>query len=126
MSHSLTRVQALLLGLVVLLGLGLVVFALFLIRVTDGEFAVAGYPIWGEKSFHVRAGFQDAQGVSPGTPVRIKGMDAGEVERVEPPSNPGDPVILVLRLSGKQRPLIRADAKVQIVSEGMIGGKAVQ
>jgi phospholipid/cholesterol/gamma-HCH transport system substrate-binding protein len=125
-SHTLSRIQAFLLGVVVLLGLGLSVLALFLIHAADGSLAVAGYQIWGEKSFHVRAGFQDAQGVLPGTVVRIKGMDAGEVQRVDPPANPGDSVILVLKLDGKQRRLVRTDAKVQIVSEGMIGGKVVR
>ncbi len=126
MSHSLTRVQALVLAVVVLSGLGLSVFALFLIHANDGALSIAGYQIWGEKPLHVRAGFRDVQGVSPGTPVRVMGMDAGEVERVDPPSNPGEPVILVLKLNAKQRQLVRADAKVQILSEGMIGGKIVQ
>src|SRR6266849_3481294 len=61
-----------------------------------------------------------------GTVVLIMGMDAGEVERLDPPSIPGKPVIVVLKLNAKQRQLIRADAKVQIISEGMIGGKIVQ
>jgi phospholipid/cholesterol/gamma-HCH transport system substrate-binding protein len=126
MSHSLTRIQAFLLGIVVLLGLGLAIFALFLIQGTDGAWAIAGYQLWGEKPFHVRAGFHDVQGVSAGVPVRIQGMDAGEVERVDAPKNPGEPVIMVLKLNAKQRQLIRSDARVQIVSEGMIGGKVVQ
>ncbi len=108
MSRSLTRIPAIILGTVVLLALGLSVLALFLIHANDGAFAVAGYQIWGEKPFRVRAGFQDIQGVSPGTLVRIMGMDAGEVERLDPPSIPGEPVIVVLKLNAKQRQLIRA------------------
>ena len=36
------------------------------------------------------------------------------------------PVIVRLRVQGKYRPLVRDDAKVQIVSEGMIGAKVVE
>lgn len=125
MSHSLTRVQAILLGVVVLLGLGLTVTALFLIGGADGTFTIAGRHVWGEKPFHVRAGFQDIQGISAGTPVRIKGMDKGKVVRIDSPIAPGEPVILVLELRGSERNLVRSDAKVQILSEGMIGGKVV-
>jgi phospholipid/cholesterol/gamma-HCH transport system substrate-binding protein len=125
MSHSLTRVQAILLGTIMLLGLVLAVTALFLIGGTDGSFTIAGWHIWGEKPFHVRAGFQDIQGIGPGTPVRIKGMDKGKVVRIDSPSAPGEPVILVLELRGSERNLVRSDAKVQILSEGMIGGKVV-
>src|ERR1700737_886088 len=118
MSPSLTRVQALLLGTIVLLSLGLAVAALFLISAADGALTIAGWQVWGEKPFHVRAGFQEIQGVGPGTTVRIKGMDAGKVLRIESPAAPGEPVIVVLELHGSQRKLVRTDARVQIVSEG--------
>ena len=126
MINSLSRSQALLLGTVVFAGLALGAIGLFLISIgSGGSLAIGGYQIWGEKPFHVRAGFHDILGVEPGARVRIKGMDAGEVAHVQSPTNPNDPVILVLKLDGRQRNLVRADAKVQIISEGMIGGKVL-
>jgi phospholipid/cholesterol/gamma-HCH transport system substrate-binding protein len=52
-------------------------------------------------------------------------MDKGKVIRIDSPTAPGEPVILVLELRGSERNLVRSDAKVQILSEGMIGGKVV-
>jgi phospholipid/cholesterol/gamma-HCH transport system substrate-binding protein len=104
------------LGIVVVLGLGLASYGLF----------VLGGRNWSSKDyFQVRAGFRDVRGVDVGTRVRFQGVDAGEVVAVLPPENPGDDVILRLRVRGDLRPLVRTDASVQVVSEGMIGGKLV-
>src|SRR5438874_5011382 len=112
MSQSLTRLQALLLGVVFLLGMGLA---------GSGLYAVGSRQWLWSDTFHVRAGFPQIRGVEVGTRVRVQGIDAGEVDAVEPPGAPGGDVLLRLRLDGKLRSLIRTDASVQIVSEGMIG-----
>jgi len=110
------RWQALLLGLVVFLGLGLGGYGLF----------VLGGRKWSNQdSFQVRAGFRDVRGIDVGARVRFQGVDAGEVVAVLPPERPGENVTLRLRLRGDLRQLIRTDASVQVVSEGMIGGKVV-
>jgi hypothetical protein len=70
--------------------------------------------------------FPEVKGIEVGTPVRVQGIGAGEVVAVEPPAKPGDPVLLRLRLQGKYRTLVRADATVQIASEGLIGGKVLE
>ncbi len=117
MSRSLSRWQAVLLGLVVLLGLGLGGVGLFLV----------GSRTWfAGDSFHVRAGFKAIQGVEEGTRVRVQGINAGQVVAIQQPATPGGDVVLRMRLDGKMRPLIRADASVQIVSDGVIGGKVVE
>ena len=117
MLRSLSRLQAALLGLVVLAGLGSMVVGLF---------AVGGqYWPW-NNVFHVRAGFPQVHGVEVGTRVRVQGIDAGEVEAIRPPLEPGGNVVLVLRLKGDLRRLVRTDAVAQIVSEGMVGGKVIE
>ena len=68
----------------------------------------------------------NVRGVEPGTRVRIQGVDAGEVIDVESPAKPGAPVVVRMRVRGKYRHLVREDARVQIVSEGMIGAKVVE
>src|SRR5262249_39793708 len=45
---------------------------------------------------------------------------------VELPVTPSGEVMLRLRLDGKLRRLVRADASAQIVAEGMVGGKVVE
>jgi phospholipid/cholesterol/gamma-HCH transport system substrate-binding protein len=117
MSRSLSRFQAILLGVVFLLGIALAGL---------GVYAVGNRQWLWSNTFHVRTEFAQIHGVEVGTRVRVQGIEAGEVEAIEPPSVPGGKVTLRLRLDGKLRSLLRSDAVVQIVSEGMIGGKAIE
>jgi phospholipid/cholesterol/gamma-HCH transport system substrate-binding protein len=91
-----------------------------------GLFAVGNRQWLWQDTFHIRVGFTQIRGVEPGTRVRVQGRDAGEVETVQLPDAPGNPVTVRLRLDGKLRSLIRADATAQIVTEGMVGGKVVE
>ena len=81
---------------------------------------------WGSDSIRVVVGFPDISGVEKGTRMRIQGMDAGEIEEIIPPENPGEKVKLRLRIAGKFRHLVRADAKVQIGSDNLLAGKNVR
>jgi phospholipid/cholesterol/gamma-HCH transport system substrate-binding protein len=116
-TRSLSPWQALVLGVVVVTGVALGVVGLFAV-------GGASWP-WGS-TFHVRAGFPRIHGVEVGTRVRVQGMDAGEVEAIHLPEHPGGDVVLTLRLKGDLRRLVRADARAQIVSEGMVGGKVIE
>src|SRR5262249_36868942 len=91
-----------------------------------GLYAVGSRGWFGDGAFHVRSGFKEIRGVEPGTRVRIQGIDAGEVVSVDPPSTPGGDVMLKIRLKGQFRSLVRGHAVVQIVSEGMLGGKVLE
>lgn len=127
MSRSLSRMQALLLGAAVLVGLGLATLGLFGV----GSRHTAGLPDFlarwlAPDSFHLRAGFHKIHGVEVGTRVRVMGIEAGEVEAIERPSNPSGEVVLVMRIGAAHRDLIRADASAQIVAEGMVGGKVIE
>ena len=116
MSRSLSTLQALVLGLAVASSLA---FA------GAGLFAVGGRQgLWG-RQFHIRAGFRSIQGVEVGTRVRVLGRDAGEVDRIDLPSQPTGQVVLQLRLDGAVCSLVRADAVAAIAAEGLIGGKVV-
>jgi phospholipid/cholesterol/gamma-HCH transport system substrate-binding protein len=117
MSRHLSRLQAIILGFVVLGALALG---------TIGLFAIGSRHGLGTDSFHVLVGLQDIGGVEVGTRVRIQGIDAGEVEEIMPPAAPGESVGLRLRIAGKLRHLVRSDARVQVVSEGLLPGKIVR
>lgn len=117
MSRSLSRIQAVLLGLVVLLGLGLAGVGLFGIG--------SQQRLWGS-SFEVYTGFPNARGVEEGTRVRVQGKDAGEVVSVELAEDPGQNVRLKLRLGSEFSRRLRADATAQILSEGLIGGRIIE
>src|SRR5258708_13914727 len=113
-SRSLSRLQAVLLGLIVLGGL---------VLAGAGLFFIGGRGWYGAGAFHVRAGFREIRGVEVGTRVRLKGMDAGEVVEVVAPDRLEDPVVLRLLLKGEYRRLIRPYALVRIESGGLAGGK---
>lgn len=117
MSRTLSGRQAVLLGVVVLVGLGLIGIAVF---------AVGSRQWFWNDALEVRAGFPSVQGVEVGTRVRIRGMDAGEVIGLEAPASAEGQVVLRLRVQGKFRHLVRQNATVQIVSLGMLGAKAVE
>jgi phospholipid/cholesterol/gamma-HCH transport system substrate-binding protein len=117
LSRSLSRLQALVLGLVVLIGISLAAVGLF---------AVGSRGWYGQDALTIRAGFPSVRGVEVGTRVRVQGLDAGEVVALRPPEQPGGPVVLRMRLRGEFRRLVRSDSAAQIVSEGMIGGKVIE
>ncbi len=117
MSRALSRLQALVLGLTVLVGTGLAVVGLF---------SVGSRGWFGQDALHVRVGFREIRGVEVGTRVRIQGMDAGEVVAIAPPETPDGMVVLRLSLKNEFRRLIRATSTVQIVSEGMLGNKVLE
>jgi phospholipid/cholesterol/gamma-HCH transport system substrate-binding protein len=91
-----------------------------------GIYQVAGRHWRVQPTFHIRAEFAAIGGVEAGHRVRIQGIDAGVVERVVPPGEPGRPVELVLRIDERLRPLVRSDAVARIISEGLVGAKVVE
>jgi phospholipid/cholesterol/gamma-HCH transport system substrate-binding protein len=91
-----------------------------------GLYQVAGRQWRVQPTFHIRARFESISGVEAGHRVRIQGIDAGVVEKVIPPREPGGPVELVLRLDERLRGLVRADAVARIVSEGLVGAKLIE
>ncbi len=117
MSRTLSRLQALVLGLIVLVGIALGMLGLF---------AVGSRGWFGKDPLHVRVGFREIRGVEIGTRVRIQGIDAGEVVNILPPDSPDGPVVLRLALKDEYRRLVRVGSTVQIVSEGMLGGKVLE
>jgi phospholipid/cholesterol/gamma-HCH transport system substrate-binding protein len=116
-SRSLSRLQALALGSGV--SAALVVGAFALLSVGGGQWP------WNEV-LRVRVGFKQLHGVEVGTRVRVLGKESGEVEGIDLPDLPTGDVMLRLRLDGRVRPLIRADASAQIVAIGMVGGQAIE
>ena len=110
MLRTLSGLQAILLGVVVLLGVGLVGVAVF---------AVGSRQWFGSNALHVRAGFPDVQGVEVGTRCRIRGLDAGEVVALDVPEAIRRSGARCADIDGKDSPTwLRKNATVQIVSVG--------
>lgn len=117
MSRTLSTLQAALLGLCFLAGLGLIGYAVW---------TVGARKLYGRRPLEVVVSFDNIQGVETGTPVRVRGMEVGEVVEVQPPETADDKVLLRLRIREKYKHLVRKGAPVQIVSIGMLGGKALE
>jgi phospholipid/cholesterol/gamma-HCH transport system substrate-binding protein len=79
-----------------------------------------------QPTFRLRAHFETIGGLAVGHRVRLQGMDAGVVERIVPPAEPGQPVELVMRIDERLQRLIRTDAVARVVSEGLVGAKMVE
>ncbi len=118
MSQSLSRWQAIMLGLVVVMALLLGGFGVARIAEKQG--------LWAD-SFEVTAGFPDAHDLVPGTPVRIRGVDAGQVVAVQYPDYDGPvaEVTVRIRLNTRYAERVYQDATAQIRGSGLLGPKII-
>lgn len=118
MSQSLSRWQAVVLGLVVLAALALGGFGVARIAEKQG--------LWAD-TFEVAVGFPEAHDVTPGTPVRVRGVEAGKVVAIDYPAadTPGAEVTLRLEMNAKYARRLYADASAQILSSGLLGAKVI-
>jgi len=119
MTRSLSRTQAVVAGLLVLLGLGGAGYGLF--AVGDRQ------RLWSGR-FSIHVGFDRLNGVGVGTAVRVRGLEAGAVAAIDVGSTgrPDTPLVLRLDLDPRSAHLLFADAVAQIRSEGMVGGKVIE
>jgi ABC-type transporter Mla subunit MlaD len=117
-SQSLSRKQAFVLGLVVVLAL--VVGGFGVVRIAEKQ------GLWAD-TLELMAGFPEAHDIAPGTPVRIRGVDAGQVVGIEYPDadGPGAEVTVRMKLDGRFASRIYADATAQVHGSGMLGGKVI-
>jgi phospholipid/cholesterol/gamma-HCH transport system substrate-binding protein len=78
------------------------------------------------KSFNVFADFSKITGIQNGGKVRVAGMDAGTVTRVEVPSRPQAKFRVHFRVMEKLHPIVRQDSIVTIQTDGLLGSKYLQ
>lgn len=119
MTRALSRWQAALLGLVILLGLATGAYGLF--QVGDRQ------RLWSEH-FTLTVGFPRLQGVDVGTRVRVRGLEAGTVVGVDLPQHDAAdaPLTVRMRLDRRFQHLVFSDATATILNEGMIGAKVIE
>ncbi|HMP04602.1 MAG TPA: MlaD family protein [Gemmatales bacterium] len=117
MTHPMARGQAIRLGVLVLAALFLAAVALF--AVGDRQ------RLWHSQVL-ITVRMPTAGGVEAGTRVRVQGVNAGQVERLELPANGGADVLLRLRIDSEFVRLLHADAIAEVQTEGLLGGKVVE
>nr|AEQ20290.1 ABC-type transport system protein [uncultured bacterium CSLG7] len=78
------------------------------------------------RGFHVYADFKSVSGLETGANVRVSGLEAGEVEEIQVPSQASSLFRVKLRLTEKIHPLVRQDSLAVIQTEGLVGDKFVE
>jgi phospholipid/cholesterol/gamma-HCH transport system substrate-binding protein len=106
-----------------------VLVALFVIAV--GIFYVTGAGFLGPK-YRLRTYLPEVAGVSNGAPVRLDGVDIGNVESIKMvPATPGHipeknrNIELVLRLDKRYQANVLTDSTASLVTEGLLGNRYV-
>ena len=118
MNSTLPFRQKVVLGLVVLLALAATGFGLTSIGAKQGLFA---------ERCEVTVGFADAHDIRLGTPVRLRGMEVGQVTAIEyPDSDEPDATMLIrMEIDADYRDRIHADASASVYSTGMLGSRVI-
>lgn len=91
-----------------------------------GIYLVAARHWMVQETFDVRASFGSVSGLQPGARVRVQGIDAGVVEAIVAPAEPGQPVGLVMRLDTGLKSLVRSDATARITTQGVVGARVIE
>jgi len=105
-------------GLFVIFGISLMTFAVFLIGNTR--------QLWSGKIGYSTA-FREVAGLKPGAPVRMGGVDVGDVTRVGHGKDPADTRVFVrLAISKDEAEHIRSDTLARIVNKGLLGDKMIE
>jgi phospholipid/cholesterol/gamma-HCH transport system substrate-binding protein len=117
-NRSLTHSQAVVLGIVVIACLAVGAWGMFRIGQKSGMLG---------DTYEVVVYVPDAQDVDRGTPVRIRGVEAGKVTAIEYVEDDGDEgmVRLRLQLDKKYEERLFADATAALVTKGMFGSTFV-
>ncbi len=100
-------------GLVLIVGIAAVLYTIMNLNSGMGVFASAA-------TFH--ASLTDSQGIKVGAPVRISGVDVGNVKGVSIDAGKGT-VLIEFTVSTEMRPLLHGDAAIMIRPMGLLGDK---
>jgi len=105
-------------GIFVIAGIALTVAAIFLIGSTQALF---------ESKVGYRTAFKDVAGLKPGAPIRMGGLDVGQVTGVQHGSDTKDQRIFVsLSIEKKESARIRTDTIARIGNKGLLGDKMIE
>lgn len=103
-------------GIFVVVAFGLMILALFLIGDKEKLFSPSD-------RYYVK--IKEISGLKEGAQVFISGINIGSVRGVRLPEFPGDSVFLELRITKDAQRLIRTDSRAEIITEGLVGNKAI-
>ena len=100
-------------GVVLILGIAAILYTIMNLNSGMGVFTAAS-------TFH--ASLTDSQGIKVGAPVRISGVDVGNVKGVSIDAGKGS-VVIEFSVNNDMRPLLHDDAAIMIRPMGLLGDK---
>ena len=108
-------------------------------KATVAIFVVAGFLLFAVALFMIgdrrqlfsdnielHAEFKDLSGLQSGAPVRVAGMDAGEVLEIRVPASPAGSFRVTFRVLEELRPILTTDSVATIQTDGLVGNKFLQ
>ena len=98
---------------------GIVVFGLGLFLIGDRRLLFS-------RQFEVTTTFGKVTGLVNGTPVRLAGLNAGEVLEITTPSRPSERFVVRMRIREDVHALVRTDSVATIQTDGIVGNAFVQ
>ncbi|MFA6981312.1 MAG: MlaD family protein [Ignavibacteriaceae bacterium] len=104
------------LGIFILIGSILFLVAVFLLGNKQALFA---------STFEVKAYFSTIEGLRKGAPVRLSGIEVGNVNDLRIMKDSTARVEVTLRLISDLKPMLKKDTRASIETEGLVGNKVV-
>src|SRR5215471_2678264 len=102
-----------------------------LLVIAVGIFYVTGSGFWGPK-YRLKSYFPETAGISNGAPVRVDGVDVGNVVSVRMAQQVGSKPVekshnieVMLRIEKRYQPYILTDSTATLVTEGLLGNRYV-
>lgn len=100
-------------GITVLVAAVTLIVLIFLMSSTSSIFTT---------QIHLKTFFDNAEGLRPGAPVRLQGVDIGNVTRITVnPSKPLTPVEVTLKVNTRFHDFLRKDSVAQLSTAGVLG-----
>lgn len=99
---------------------------LSLTALAAGIFLIGNQRALWQKTYVVKAQFDNVVGLTTGSEVRLGGTREGHVQEIQLPREPTGKVTVVMTLSEATRDVVRLDSVATIRSEGLLGDKFVE
>jgi len=109
--------QNLRLGIFIVVTLGILATAVFLIGSRESMF---------RSNYKVRADFENVAGLNEGADVRVGGIRKGSVKAIQLPNQPNGKVVVLMDLAKETQSIVKLDSVAAIKSEGMLGDKYIE
>lgn len=111
------KMNQLMVGIFVVLGLTLGIYLIFLMGSKTGFF---------RSTYILNARFKDVKGLHPGSEVSLSGLRIGVVKEIEVSKDDSKEMVAVLQISSGARERLRADSVATLKTQGVLGDKYIE